>query len=56
MNLISSIQYLGNKLSGRKSSQSKQKPAPKHAEKKNPANAPHGPDDNRLGQSVDTTA
>lgn len=56
MNLIGSIQYLGNKLSGRKSSQSKEKPAQKHGENKNPANVTHCTEDTRLGQKLDTTA
>lgn len=56
MNLIGSIKYLGNRFSGRNSSQEKGKPAQKHGEKKNPANSVHCPDDTRLGQKLDTTA
>ncbi len=56
MDLIGSIKYLGNKLSGQKSSQGNKKPAHKNGEKKNPANAVHCPDDTRLGQKLDTTA
>ncbi|MFA6971552.1 MAG: hypothetical protein WC208_09145 [Gallionella sp.] len=56
MDFIGSIQYLGNKLSGRKFSQNKGKPAHKTGEKKDSAETPHCQEDSRLGQKLDTTA
>jgi hypothetical protein len=56
MDLIGSIQYLGNSLAGRKTSQGKEKPAKKNGEKKNPADEQHSPSGTRLGQKIDTTA
>lgn len=56
MDLIGSIKYLGNRFSGRKSSQDDGKPAHKNGDQKNPENAPHCPEGTRLGQKLDTIA
>lgn len=52
MDLIGSIQNLGNKLTGQKSGQKK----PARKDKKNTADAPHSTTESRLGQKLDTTA
>jgi len=56
MDLIGSIQYLGNRLAGRKASQNKGKPGHKNGEKKNQPDSPHLSAETRLGQKLDTTA
>ena len=64
MDLIGSIQYIENRLGGRKPNQGKGKPAQKNTrddaknEKSADADASHSPTeyDTRLGQKIDTTA
>jgi len=54
MNLIGSIQYLGNSLARR--SQHKGKPAHQNDKKKNQPDSPHSSEGSRLGKKLDINA
>jgi hypothetical protein len=58
MGIIGGIQYLGNRLGGRKPSQEKGRPMLKNVagEKKSSENELHFLADTRLGQKIDTNA
>ncbi len=64
MDLIGSVNYIENRLGGRKSNQERGKPAQKNNhndavdEKITPADSSHPPTeyDTRLGRKIDTTA